>query len=187
MGRLISCTSQQARTKYQKNDKVTKLDISFNNLTKLPDLIDKLVNLKELIIHHNRLTSLSWSSQARLPGSIKNLTHLDISSNKLTFLPDSITKLTNLVQLDISDNKLTFLPVSIGKLVNLTLLDISHNELTKLPKSIGKIKNLTHFHIDNNQLKKLPESIGRLSNLTYLYIYNNNLINLPDTIILAIS
>ena len=49
--------------------------------------------------------------------SIGELTQsLDISSNQLTWLPESISNLSRLEKLDLAENKLVTLPISIGKL-----------------------------------------------------------------------
>ncbi len=46
--------------------------------------------------------------------------------------------LKRLTQLDVSENKLEFLPEEIGGLINLTDLFLSQNQLESLPDGIGK-------------------------------------------------
>lgn len=88
----------------------------------------------------------------------KYVTKLDLSSNELTSLPDSITTLVNLEILDLSNNNLTSLPESIGNLVNLKRLNLSRNQLTSLPKSFNDLVNLEILNLFLNQLETLPDT-----------------------------
>ncbi|WP_182407308.1 leucine-rich repeat domain-containing protein [Psychrobacter sp. GP33] len=76
-----------------------------------------------------------------------NIIDLDIRSNQLTELPESIGKLTRLRRLIVSKNQLDRLPDSIGQLINLECLDISDNPLTTLPESIVQLKELEFITI----------------------------------------
>jgi len=127
-----------------------------------------LVNLTELSVYNNQLTSLSPEI-----GKLVNLEKLVVSSNQLTSLPSEIGKLVNLEKLVVSNNQLTSLPSEIGKLVNLKRLDVSRNQLTSIPSEIGKLVNLKELWVSSNQLTSLPSDIGLLRNLIYLG-YNNN-------------
>ena len=49
----------------------------------------------------------------------KDITYLDLSSNKLTHFPVDIGKLTQLTILVLSNNNLTHLPIEIGQLTQL--------------------------------------------------------------------
>jgi Leucine-rich repeat (LRR) protein len=109
---------------------------------------------------------------------------LDLSSNQLTYLPESIGNLTNLTWLKLGGNtydrdelgnrtdeldwalfnKIKILPESIGNLNKLTSLNVSSNQLTTLPESIGILSELTSLNVSSNQLTTLPESIGNLTN-----------------------
>jgi hypothetical protein len=105
--------------------------------------------------------------------SRSSLTHLDISSTKLTSLPESIDNLTALTTLDISDcTGLTSLPQSIGNLTVLRHLNLrAAYSLTSLPESIGELAFLTTIYLHScYSLTSLPESIGSLTALTTLDI-----------------
>ena len=61
------------------SDDIVCLDISFKDITSLPDLT-RFTNLKKLYCYNNQLTSL--------PDLPPNLQILNCSNNKLTSLPD---------------------------------------------------------------------------------------------------
>ncbi len=58
-----------------------------------------------------------------------NLKFINLSANKLQYLPDEITDLKQLVFLKIDRNIIKYLPEQIGKLVNLKFLNVGFNEL----------------------------------------------------------
>jgi Leucine-rich repeat (LRR) protein len=147
-----------------KNDNITILNCSFNQLTSLVG-IENLINLTELYCSDNQLTNLE---------SIKNLTNLtflNCSDNQLTNL-ESIKNLTNLTFLNCSDNQLTNLE-NIKNLTNLTILYCGNNQLSSLV-GIENLTNLTILYCGNNQLSSLV-GIENLTNLMDLYCDNNQL------------
>ena len=54
--------------------------------------------------------------------------------------------------LNLYSNQLSSLPESIGRLVNLQELFLSNNKLSSLPESIGRLASLLRLYLDNNQL-----------------------------------
>ncbi|MFA5074908.1 MAG: leucine-rich repeat domain-containing protein [Candidatus Babeliales bacterium] len=156
---------------------VTNLDLSYNNLTSLPDELCNLTNLTKLDLHVNKLTSLPPEIR-----NLTNLTSLNLYSNKLTSLPSEIRNLTNLRVLNLDNNNLTSLPAEIRNLTNLTSLNLYSNKLTSLPSEIRNLTNLRVLNLDNNNLTSLPAEICNLTRLTYLDLQNNNLTSLPPEI-----
>ncbi|MFM7577098.1 MAG: leucine-rich repeat domain-containing protein, partial [Microcystaceae cyanobacterium] len=73
-----------------------KLNLSYNQLRKLPDSFSLLQNLSELDLSYNQLSELP-DSFSRL----QNLSQLYLSSNQLRELPDSFSRLPNFSQLDL--------------------------------------------------------------------------------------
>ena len=160
------------------NLNATKILFYDKGLTKIPDFVFLMKNLKELELEHNNITSLPAAI-----GQLKNLERLELEESKLTSLPATIGQLKNLKYLSIwRSNRLTSLPESIGKLKNLKSLELSGNKLTSLPESIGQLKNLEELDVShNNELTSLPESIGRLKNLEFLKLSNQPIASLPDS------
>ena len=155
----------------------TKLDLSFMELTELPESLAQLVQLQSLSLVINRLTALpEWL------GELTQLQSLRLSRNHLTTLPESIGQLTQLRSLNLSGNCLTALPKSIGQLTQLRSLDLSGNRLTALPESIGQLMQLQSLDLSDNHLAALPESIGRLARLNSLDLYSNQLTALPESV-----
>ena len=149
-------------------DRATRLDLSFKQLTNLPESIGNLSNLTVLYLSDNQLANLPESI-----GNLSNLTVLNLIENKITKLPESIGNLSNLSRLWLSNNQLTSLPTNITKLTNLNFLRLSSNRLIDLPKNIGDLSNLKELFLDENQITKLPLSLVNILNLYYLNLSNN--------------
>ena len=84
---------------------------------------------------------------------------LDLSGNKLLFLPPEIAELENLVKLAACKNELKGLPAEIHKLQKLKKLELSHNMISKIPPEVGRITTLTLLDIENNNLLFPPRHV----------------------------
>ncbi|MFM5998233.1 MAG: COR domain-containing protein, partial [Dolichospermum sp.] len=158
-------------------NKETTLDLSNNQLTRLPKAIAQLSNLRELDLSYNQLTTLPEAI-----AQLSNLSRLDLSNNQLTTLPEAIAQLSNLRELYLSDNQLTTLPEAIAQLSNLRELHLRNNQLTTLPEAIAQLSNLSELYLSDNQLTTLPEAIKQLSQLEKLDLRGNQL-NIPAEIL----
>ncbi|OIW17751.1 hypothetical protein TanjilG_00345 [Lupinus angustifolius] len=116
-------------------------------------------------------------------GHIPGLVVLDASKNQLSVIPDSIAGLQNLEELNISSNLLATLPDSIGFLHKLKVLNVSGNKLSAFPDSICHCKSLVELDASFNSLQYLPTNIGyELQNLQKLIIQLNKIRSLPSSI-----
>ena len=132
------------------------LDMSFNNITELPESFALLYHLQTVLIQHNQLRKLPQSF-CRL----HNLTKLDISHNKLTILPEDIGTMKSLEKLNVSNNRLKTLPPTLGLSNDLNVLIATCNRLENPPQTIcdlGSVETLS-FLRDNlpSELKILPK------------------------------
>ncbi|MBT4277434.1 hypothetical protein HOD96_01670 [Candidatus Falkowbacteria bacterium] len=108
------------------------LNLSNQNLQKIPEYVFGRTNLEELNVSGNKLTGA-------IQAEIRHLQKLKI--------------------LNASNNFMTGVPAEIGQLQNLEILNLSNNQLTGLPYELGNLKNLKIFNISGNNYSELDLSI----------------------------
>ncbi|KAL7055605.1 hypothetical protein AAHC03_023022 [Spirometra sp. Aus1] len=159
-------------------DTLTILDLRDNLLTELPEEIEALSSLKQLVVASNQLT--------RLPPTIvklSSLVWLDASHNKMTELPTGMEAMTAIERLNLQDCQLNSLPDRLPP--KLGLLDVSKNRLTCLP--CGLLQNSTHLRevdASENQLQDIGVPVDhtdfRNNCLTVLNLHQNRLAEFPN-------
>ncbi|GAN09927.1 leucine-rich repeat-containing protein 58-like [Mucor ambiguus] len=107
---------------------------------------------------------------------------LDLSSNYLTELPESIGYMQNLEALSVAKNRIKALPDTIGYLSNLSELDVSYNELEHVTPCIGYLEKLKTLSLAYNQITHLPTDVSGLVGLISLDLTRNPLRVLPAEI-----
>ena len=135
-----------------------ELDANFNKLDKLPDTIGF---------------------------ELSNVRKLSVNSNKLVFLPHSLTHMTSLRVLDVRLNCLRSLPEDLENLINLEVLNVSQNfqYLQRLPYSIGLLLSLVELDASYNNISALPDSVGCLRKLKKLCVEGNPLSSPPPEVL----
>jgi len=113
---------------------------------------------------------------------MRNLSKLDLKSNKLGKIPDTIFSLNSITYLDLSHNNLNELQDSFMNLESLKHLNLGYNQIIEIPPSIGSIKNLKSLDLTHNKLKSLPSSIGDLTSLINLNLHGNQITTLPPSL-----
>lgn len=128
------------------------LDLSNNEIEKLPPEFGRMANLSELHLANNQLGVRGVVDWRWLlgPQITKTLKLLDLTSNKLGHLPKAIWKLEKLVTLKANDNMISRLPATIGRISTLRYFTISSNELQSLPCSLMQCR-LEYIDISSNK------------------------------------
>ncbi|XP_059664347.1 receptor-like protein 51 [Cornus florida] len=107
-----------------------------------------------------------------------NVTHLDLSGNKLKGkIPSSLTQLENLEFLNLSSNALNGeIPSSFGDLISLQNVSLASNSLSgAVPDSMAAMPALVHLDLGTNQLNgTIPKFISEMKGLKYLNLEKNN-------------
>ena len=117
-------------------EKVTKLNLSNKQLTKVPKGLEKLMQLTKLDLSYNELTDVKGLEK------LTKLTKLDLGINKLTDVK-GLEKLTKLEELDFDFNQLADVK-SLMKLTRLTELVLVDNptltkaQIAELKKALPK-------------------------------------------------
>ncbi|KAL5014154.1 hypothetical protein ScPMuIL_008424 [Solemya velum] len=131
------------------------MNASFNAILQIPDELPlRLPHLSFLDVSYNQITSLPESFGLLLHLKIFNIKH-----NKLQTLPDSFVNLIKLEKVDLSHNHLQTLPNNLGDLESLAKINFSENKLSTLPLSLCSCKNLSVIITRNNELQDPPQSV----------------------------
>ncbi|MBI5273046.1 MAG: hypothetical protein HY861_03585 [Chlamydiia bacterium] len=170
-------------------ERVETLNLSGNSLQHLPDTL-KIPELLHLDISRNSFTeplalerfpklrtlkashTMFWMQDNQVPWP-PMLEIIDLSSNRLSTLPDRFSQLQCLRELSLQNNTFQQVPHSICSLPLLEKLDFSDNLLTSLPEDIEKLKELHSLDLHSNLLKNLPRGMARLPKLRSLQISRN--------------
>ncbi|WP_316801549.1 protein kinase [Pedobacter frigidisoli] len=154
------------------------LDLSGNQLCRLPDDFGRLSKLRVFFASDNLFTSL--------PDVLSDCPVLSIAgfkSNQIEHIgPAAIN--ANLKWLILTNNRITDLPSSIGDCVHLQKLMLAGNQLTALPESLVNCRNLALLRISANRLDHLPQWLISMPGLAWLAFSGNeiqqNATDFPD-------
>lgn len=112
---------------------------------------------------------------------LATITRIDLSSNKLSFLPLCLFRLPSLKVLHLSNNNLVSLPetnISYDCLL-LEELDLSKNSLKALPSHIFTLPNVKRMNVSGNCLESLPFAMWLAPKLEDFVASSNRLKTLP--------
>uniref|UniRef100_A0A7M5X4L8 Leucine rich repeat containing protein n=1 Tax=Clytia hemisphaerica TaxID=252671 RepID=A0A7M5X4L8_9CNID len=87
--------------------------------------------------------------------------NLNFSNKNLSYLPESIGKITSVRCLDLKNNHLTELPDDLSSLAELKLINLGNNKFKEIPHVLREFKCLETLHLFNNELHELcPSTLG---------------------------
>nr|MDO8113417.1 leucine-rich repeat domain-containing protein [Candidatus Sigynarchaeota archaeon] len=155
-----------------------KIDLSYNNLKKIPFIYLHRECIKEIYLQGNRLQEVP-----ELVFNSPNLEKLFIGENEIRDFPARVKELTSLKELNLSRWPLPNLPDNLRHLPNLECFNCTPGELQHLPDWLPEWRHLKKLIIvSNRQLQSIPESIGALETLELLHIDRNKLHELPSSL-----
>lgn len=137
---------------------IEKLNLAGKGLRILPPEIYQIITLKYLDLSNNELVKIPDGIQ-----SLISLETLNFSGNKLIAVPQGMFQLTELGVLDLSNNQITDLPEDMNMLVHLEHLNLAQNKLTIVPDGLAKLPLLRRLFLQSNQLTALPEQFATLN------------------------
>lgn len=149
------------------------LDLSGLGIAKLEGL-QYCENVTAINLTDNKVTDIP-SSLSKL----KKLTYLNLEDNNFAKIPDVVYSLTALTHFSIKNNAVTKVGDKIGQLVNLTTLDLSRNKIDSVSASISKLTKLTSLNLATNALKTVSREMFLLPVLAELNLSDNLLKQLP--------
>ncbi|KAM3965563.1 leucine-rich repeat protein 1 [Aphomia sociella] len=160
------------------------LNLSNNEMETIPPEFGRMPNINELHLANNQLGTREEVDWRWLlgPQLIKVLKLLDLSGNKLKYLPKSIWKLQKLVTLKLDDNLLTRLPATLGRINSLRYITISKNMLSSLPCSMLQCR-LEYIDLSSNKFHHIEVSTQWNKHSPWEY-YIGSLVNLSSKVVL---
>jgi Leucine rich repeat len=136
---LIASYSQKQHKIRHNFMPIKSLDLSNNQLTKLTNQLELLVNVTELNLSHNQLTQVHKLNFANLEKL--DLSHNRITSAKLKKLPK------NVIHLNLANNEITYMPVDFMKLKKLRSLELAGNPLNCTCNTLHVRNWITYHHV----------------------------------------
>lgn len=126
--------------------KAVSLRCSSCKLTELPSEIEKLVNLKWLRCYNNKLSEIP-----KFISKMKNLVYLDFSFNNVDSF-ENIVDMPSLTHLLVTGNKLTTIPNNVTWLTQLKVLYCGQNDITVFPSELCQLINLQRLQYDEHKI-----------------------------------
>lgn len=130
------------------------LNLCQKNITQIPSEMGQFVHLQWLCLSFNDLIEIKFLTH------LVNLKTLILSHNKITKIPYDIKQLVNLETLALSFNKIKVIPREIGQLINLETLNLSYNKIKVIPTQIIQLVNLEKLSLYRNQIMKVSLEIS---------------------------
>ncbi|CAG4944118.1 unnamed protein product [Parnassius apollo] len=164
-------------------NRLVLLDLSNNEIEKFPPEMGRMTSLRELYVSKNNLgLNVDWRWLLG-PNITKTLKLLDISDNKIKYLPKAIWKLGKLVTLKVNNNEIRKIPATVGRIQTLRYLDISRNKLESLPCSLLQCR-LEHIDLSSNNFNYCTQIQSEENKLGAWQLYINSLIHLASKVVL---
>lgn len=148
--------------------------MSHNDLNRISMHIEKLVNLKALVLNNNRIKVVDHI------GSLTELNTIVLSHNKIQELP-SFPKLTKLTKLSAAHNEIRQIP-DLSENGMLKELRLNHNKLLTIPDSLRRCTALDILDLGGNMLREWSDvaPLGSLMHLINLNLQGNPICEKPD-------
>ncbi|XP_012687463.1 fibromodulin a [Clupea harengus] len=173
--------------------KMTSLDrlyLSNNNLTKVP--VNLPTSLRDLRLNHNKIAKVPPNSFQGMDNltilllhdnaiqdvgvalkGLSSLTLLDISTNQLKKVPESLPEALH--QLYLESNAIDSIPTNfLGSFTGLQYMRMAHNELTDkgIPPNTFNVSGLVELDLSFNKLERIPTVS---TSLEHLYLQANQI------------
>lgn len=150
------------------------LDLSYNNISALPNNLAGLKNVESFNLEGNNITNVT-----ALKG-MENLTYLNIGYNKVNSL-NGIESLNKIKELKAFHNSIRSLE-PVKNLTNITDLRVDSNLITDI-SAVSRLSLLGHLEIQNNNNNSRLGTVAKTMDisalsgkpLSYLNAYNNNI------------
>ncbi|KAH0794905.1 protein phosphatase 2C [Histomonas meleagridis] len=151
------------------------LNISFNEISSIPDCFQNCLMLSDINISFNKLKELPQSMQ-----NCRKTFKFIGTCNEFESIPKQIFSFSKLQTLVMSGNKLNSLPSGITSLFFMKALDLSNNHFIEIPKVLSKVPKLKTLSLSHNAIESIPNDFEFPEALNYLDLSYNKIKSLPN-------
>lgn len=163
----------------KKYTNLTILKIS-GNLSKLPDDVFELPNLREIVLQDVRHSD--WGQFFLKLSRLKKLTSIEIYFGNMLIIPETFVMLNNIERFKVINTPIIGLPDNFSNLKNLKYLMINETNIRYLPDDF-QFKNLLFLDISENKFNGVPEELNQSPNLEFLKFSGNTCFSSDDSIL----
>lgn len=156
---------------------VKEIILTGNNFSEFPEEILNMPQLEILLIGHNPVSKLPENLE-----SLKNLKRLSINATLIRDFPRDLSALQNLESIGINHNELKKVPEPILTIPNLKRLGLNNNKLTDVKFVDERLEGLESIYLYSNEIQQIDCEIENLKNLKELLIFDNDIDSIPDCI-----
>ncbi|WP_413194653.1 leucine-rich repeat domain-containing protein [Pararobbsia alpina] len=135
---------------------LSALDLSLNELTQVPHVVEEMPQLRSVFLSNNQLSGLGPLMKA------EKLQSISIAYNLFTELPTDLACNDTLMHYVASGNAIASLKPDISRFVKLWKLGLSDNHLAALPDELVQLRWLREFIVDGNPFVTRPAVLDRL-------------------------
>lgn len=150
-----------------------KLNLGFNQLEEFPVCLCKCTCLQNLLIGYNKIGDIPQEI-----ASLKDLNEINAPGNNFTQFPRSLIGLPNLKQINLSNNSISTIPSEISTMKALKTLDLSSNKISSLDVLCSN-PSQTDINLSNNKITVLPAALSQLKNLIDFDVSRNQIREIP--------
>ena len=138
------------------------------------DTFESLRHLKKLrkLVVEGKTTKLSYFPQSL--SKLTTLEELHLTGHEIRDLPESISHLEHLQVLDLSECSLSAFPDVVCELTSLESLDLHSNEIKSLPDCVKNLVNLRSMDLRYCGLEQYPEIVLEMPSLTEVVVYEGD-------------
>ena len=138
------------------------------------DTFESLRHLKKLrkLVVEGRTTKLSYFPQSL--SKLTTLEELHLVGHEISDLPESMSHLEHLQVLDVSECLLSAFPDVVCELTTLVSLDLHSNRIKSLPDSAKKLVNLQRMDLRRCGFEQYPEIVLEMPSLTEVVVYEGD-------------
>lgn len=156
---------------------VKEIILTGNNFTEFPAEVLNMPQLEELLIGHNPVSRLPDNLE-----SLKNLKRLSINATQIKEFPSDLSALESLETIGLDHNEFKKVPEPILTIPNLKRLGLNNNKLTDLKFINEHLEGLESIYLYSNELKQIDCEIENLKSLKELLIFGNEIDSIPGCI-----